>query len=123
MPESLMPEAARRIYRVLCNLAAVDGQVAASERAVLKAAQKDLGLADAEATTLEAEGRAGKELVVGEDEAERRRLMKDMLKVVAADGRLDAAEADRVRELAGKLGLDRQKLENMIMDRLMGKRR
>jgi len=103
--EALDAEAAARIYRVLCHLSAVDGEVDPRERVCLDAF-RDLHRIGAErAATLEAEGLRGEGLAVGPSARERTLLIRAMVDVAAADGRLDPAELERLREVAQVIGL------------------
>jgi tellurite resistance protein len=95
----------RRIYRLLCNLAACDGNVDPTERAVLDDVLEHFQIPQAEAKSLEAEGAAGSGLRIGKNPAERLFLLGSMIDVAAADGVLDPQEQRRLGQLAAKVGL------------------
>lgn len=118
MSAELTPAGARRIYRVLCQVAACDGSVAAAERDVLEATRARFGLSSEEAQALEAEGAAGEGLEIGEDAAERDALMTSMIEVVMADGRVDAAERKGLVRVAKQIGLTFQELQDKLLPHL-----
>lgn len=114
----LTPQGQRRIYRIMCNVAACDGSVAPSERALLEAAQGRFGLSAEEASALEAEGAAGESLEIGEEKSERDALISAMIEVAAADGRIDAAERKRLVRVAKQIGLTFQELQDQLLPHL-----
>lgn len=104
-PPSISEGGRRRIYRLLCNLAACDGSVDPTERAVLDEVLELFEIPAAEALSLEAEGAAGTGLRIGKNPAERSFLLGSMIEVAAADGVLDPHEQRRLKQLAAKVGL------------------
>lgn len=118
MSAELSPEARRRIYRVMCNVAACDGSVAAAERDVLQAALKRFEIGPVEAQALEAEGAAGQGMEIGEDKSERDTLITCMIEVVMADGRVDAAERKGLVRVAKQIGLTFQELQDQLLPHL-----
>jgi uncharacterized tellurite resistance protein B-like protein len=114
----LTPEGARRIYRVMSNVAACDGSVAASERDVLDAARARFGISPEDAQALEAEGAAGEGMEIGEEKSERDTLISCMIEVVMADGRVDGAERKRLVSVAKQIGLTFQELQDQLLPHL-----
>ena len=119
MPD-LSPLGARRIYRIMCNVAGCGGSIAPSEQAVLDAAAERYGINAEEAATLLAEGLGQGKLEIGEDPLEREALIAAMIDVAAADGRLDRAESKRLVQAAKEIGLSRDDLEAQLIPRLTG---
>ena len=115
MPAELSPEAGRRIYRIMSNVAACDGSVAAAERDVLQAAQARFGIGAEEAQALEAQGAAGEGMEIGEGKSERDTLISCMIEVVMADGRVDAAERKGLVRVAKQIGLTFQELQDQLL--------
>jgi hypothetical protein len=118
VPErSLSENGRRRIYRILCNLAACDGEVDANERRLLDAFREEHGLSPAEAQALEAEGRLGKDLPIGKNPAERELLLDAMIDVAAADGVLAPQEERRLRKIGKKMGIGKEELRDAVRGR------
>lgn len=120
MSTDLSSEGQHRIYRILCNLAGCDGHVDPSERRVLADTAREFGITPADAATLEAEGLASEGLVIGETEGERAELIRRMIDVAAADGRLDSAERKRLVRVAKEIGLGLTDRQAQLLPRLEG---
>lgn len=118
MSSDFTPDGARRIYRIMCNVASCDGSVDPAERTVLEQALARFGIESAEASSLEAEGLAGEALEIGEDKSERDLLITCMIDVAAADGRIDAAERKGLVRVAKKIGLSFQELQDQLIPRI-----
>lgn len=116
----LSPTGARRIYRIMCNVAACDGLIHPTERLVLEDAAKRFEIEAGEAKTLEADGVGGAGMDVGECESERATLITCMIDVAAADGRLDKAERKLLVQVARDIGLSREDLVEQIIPRMTG---
>lgn len=114
---SVSQNGVRRVYRVLCHLAACDGEVHPRERAVLEAFRQAFQIADAEGELLEGEGIGGDKLEVGGNPAERALLLDAMLDVAAADGKLAKAEEKRLIVFGELVGLRREALRKAILAR------
>ena len=114
---SVSKNGVRRVYRVLCHLAACDGEVHPRERAVLEAFRQAFQIADAEGELLEGEGIGGDKLEVGGNPAERALLLDAMLDVAAADGKLAKAEEKRLIVFGELVGLQREALRKAILAR------
>ena len=119
MNEQVGPEGLRRIYRVLCNLAHCDGDVADREREVLERYRSRFGLTPDEAQALEAGALDPKSLDVRDEPTERDLLIEGMIDVVAADRQLDKSEQARLEELFELLPVDTQTFMNQLMDKFM----
>jgi tellurite resistance protein len=113
----ISPNGARRIYRILCNLAASDGSIDPTEREVMESVREFFDLTQEECEALEAEGASGKGLRLGKNEAEREYLMGCMIDVAAADGVLAPQERRRVHKFGKAVGLDRDELERRLIAR------
>lgn len=109
---------ARRIYRVLCLVAACDGSIDPSEREVLADFVTRFGIAPEEAALLEAEGAAAKRLSVGKNPLERELMFQLMVDVAAADGELHKNEQKRLVTFADTLGISRAELRRRLDERL-----
>lgn len=96
----LSPDAARRVYRMLCFMAWCDGDLAQDEREVLQGYREELGLSDLEAAGLEAEGSEVEGLELGEDQAELEVLVDGLIDIAVADGKLVLDEQARLHRLA-----------------------
>jgi len=95
----------RRIYRLLCNLAACDGRIDPREWAILEDIKDHFLISSAEAMSLAKEGAEGRGLQIGKNPAERLFLLGAMIEVAAADGVLDPQEQRRLTKLAATVGL------------------
>ena len=109
---------ARRIYRVLCLVAACDGSVDPSEREILEDFVARFGIEPAEAALLEAEGAAAKRLSVGKNPLERELMFQLMVDVAAADGELHKNEQKRLVTFADTLGISRAELRRRLSERM-----
>jgi len=104
----------RRIYRVLWNLAACDGEIARGEVQLLEAFRVRHGIGREEARSLEREGRVGRALQVSQSEAERVVLANELIELAAVDGEISLAERRRILKLARLLRMDRAELDDRI---------
>lgn len=111
------PNGVRRILRVLWNLAACDGSIAPGEVKLLEDFRVRYGISRAEASALEAEGRAGRALQVARSQAERELLVSELIEVAAIDGVLSPAERRRILRLGTLLRLDRADLDRRLAER------
>jgi tellurite resistance protein len=109
---------ARRIFRVLCLVAACDGSVDPSEREILDDFVLRFGIRPEEAALLEAEGSAAKRLSVGKNPLERELMFQLMVDVAAADGALHKNEEKRLVTFADTLGISRAELRRRLGERL-----
>jgi uncharacterized tellurite resistance protein B-like protein len=116
-PDAISLGGARRIYRILANLAFCNGSIGASEREVLETVQEYFEIEAEEAESLEQEGRRGHGLRVGSGSAERSYLIGCMLDVAAADGVLDSEERRTLRTFAKAVGLRPRDLEEKLQER------
>ena len=104
----------KRIYRILCNVAASDGEVHPREREILEVNAALLGLTQEEMTSLEREGFAGQGLRVGKSPEERAFLMGAVIDVAVADGVIVRQERKRLLAFADLIGLPRSELERRL---------
>ena len=109
---------ARRIYRVLCLVAACDGSIDPSEREILDDFVGRFGIEPEEAALLEAEGSAAKRLSVGKNPLERELMFQLMVDVAAADGELHKNEQKRLVTFADTLGISRAELRRRLAERM-----
>jgi uncharacterized tellurite resistance protein B-like protein len=114
------PAGRRRVYRLLCHLAHVDGNVDAKEREALEAQRQQLLLDRAETDALEAEGKKGERLDLSKNPAEQKLLLDAMIEIVAADGALAHEEQRRIMEIAQLAGIPRQAVSERLLDLLTG---
>lgn len=112
---STSPDGARRVYRLLSNLAWSDGLYVPAERALLQGFRELHAISAAEAKALEAEGREGRGLRLGKDAGERELLLEAAVKLALVDGDLDMAEQMRLASFARVLGVE----EDRVMQRLL----
>ncbi|MGE0706566.1 MAG: TerB family tellurite resistance protein [Planctomycetota bacterium] len=111
------PRGLRRIYRLLWNLAACDGEIARGEVTLLEGFRVRHGISREEARDLAEEGRAGKNLEVGKDETEREMLVSELIELAAADGVLSPPERRRILKLGRLLDLGTDELERRLAAR------
>ena len=102
---------ARRIYRLLWNLAASDGDVNDDEERLLEQFRVTMGIDQAEATELRNEGLRGTNLQVGKSESERQLLLEQLIALAVADGDVSTAELKRLRSFASMLKVPPHALE------------
>lgn len=115
--EDVSPNGRSRIYRLLANLAACDGQVDPQERALLNGLAERLGLGATQVAILEEEGFAGRGLTVGRNPVERELLMLLLIEMSFADGVLDREEKRRLKAFADKIGIPRDELRRRLDER------
>lgn len=115
--EGVSHNGVRRIYRVLCNLAWCDGEVADLERALLEETRNRFRIEPYEAASLEAEGKEGNNLGVGRRDAERELMIDTMIDMVMVDGQLVAEEQERLIKFGVTFGLDQTALAKRIVAR------
>ncbi|RMG12105.1 MAG: hypothetical protein D6731_14540 [Planctomycetota bacterium] len=108
----------RRVYRVLAHLAWCDGELHASERALLDAFREVYGIRPDEAAALEAEGRQGGGLSVSKRGAERRLLIDSLIDMATADGVLASAEQERLLRFGRTIGLDEREIAARVVERV-----
>ena len=113
----ISPNGARRIYRILCNLAASDGTIDVTEREVLDDVAEYFDFDRAQSTALEEEGIAGTRLGVGANPTERAYLIGCMIDVAAADGVLAPEELERLNLFAEAVGLSSEELSQRLVAR------
>ncbi|MGE0712364.1 MAG: hypothetical protein AB7N76_01550 [Planctomycetota bacterium] len=115
--EEVSPEGRARVYRMLCTFAWCDGSVAPQEREVLKGYAQRMGL-EADAERLEAEGKQGVRLHLGDKGPELVLLVDAVLDVCIADRALVGPEQARLRRLASILQLDPADLARRLSARV-----
>jgi uncharacterized tellurite resistance protein B-like protein len=108
---------ARRIYRILCHIAACDGHVDATEREILDDFVQRFDVSAEDAKRLEDEGRSGKGFSIGKSLIERELLFELMVDVAAADGVLHKSEEKRLVIFANSVGISRERLRGRIQER------
>lgn len=106
----------RRVYRLLCHIAHCDHELHPKERALLERYRTRFAIGEAEAATLEGEGKR-KEIRMGRHPHEQHMLMWAMVDVAAADGRLERQEHKRLLKVAGAMGLPQAELVALIRRR------
>jgi tellurite resistance protein len=111
----LSPEGRRRIYRILCRLAACDHTIPECERRVLERYRAAFALDEVEARHLEAWQRAGGSLSVGDDALERDILAEGLIEVAAADGILDPNEHKMLLAFVGELDLPYEEFQERLL--------
>lgn len=115
--DALDPQAAERVYRILCLMAHVDGRLDPAERALLERYRQRLGVDPERAAELERQGIAGEELRIGRGAVERDLMLAGVLEVVAADGEIAATEEHELFELGRALKLPQAMIEEAILQR------
>jgi len=115
--EGVSHNGVRRIYRVLCNLAWCDGEVAELERALLEETRNRFRIEPYEAASLEGEGKEGKNLGVGRRDAERELMIDTMIDMVMVDGVLATEEQERLIKFGVTFGLNQEALAKRIVAR------
>lgn len=101
----LSPDAAARVYRILCHLSHCDGDVDPAERARLESLREQFGLDSEAAYGLEKESVRSSKLVLGDDPGEREFMLGAMKDLVGADGEIRDEERERLISLGKSLGL------------------
>lgn len=120
--EGVSHNGVRRIYRVLCNLAWCDGEVADLERTLLEETRSRFKIEPYEAASLEAEGKEGNNLGVGRRDAERELMIDTMIDMVMVDGVLATEEQERLIKFGVTFGLDQAALAKRIVARAGARR-
>lgn len=116
----LSPNGARRVYRLLCHVAAANGEVGPEELTVLSDFRKTNSIPEAEARELERQGRRAEGLRLSQRQDEQAALIEAMIDLMVADGEFDDFERLELLRLAERFGLHREKLEARIEARLVG---
>lgn len=113
-PREVTQNGVRRIFTILCNLAACDGAIQRVERKVLDNFCARFAVSDNEADQLEFEGIRGQGLRVGKNPAERALLLKYMLEVIASDAFLAPQERVRLYKFGASAGYTQQRLDEEL---------
>jgi len=108
---------ARRVYRLLCHIAAVDGTIDPRERVVLDEYRGRLGIQRDDAGRLMQEGVRGRAIEVGPGRLERALLLEGLLDVAAADGVLAVEEEAMLVQFAEVVGLPLAALHHALRTR------
>jgi tellurite resistance protein len=108
---------ARRVYRLLCHIAAVDGTIDPRERVVLDEYRGRLGIQRDDAGRLMQEGVTGRAIEVGPTRLERALLLEGLLDVAAADGVLAPEEEAMLAQFAEVVGLPLASLHHALRTR------
>lgn len=112
------PAGRRRVYRLLCHLAARKGEIGPKEREVLEQERVSLLVTREEADALEVEGREGTKLDLSKAAPEQRLLLDAMIDLVAADGVLEHEEQRRLLEIAVTAGIPKATVTERLLERL-----
>ncbi len=115
--------AARRAFASLVAAACVDGKVADAERAILARKAKELRLSDAEVEDYLQQGLQGKLTVaVPPTPLGKEALLEELIRMTAADGRVEQAERQLLMRFGTLLGMEAQELGQRVRDGLNRKR-
>lgn len=103
-------------FRFMAGVAVVDGKLDAAETAVLLKAAQELGVAldQAKAVLRELQDGAKASLKVPKDPAERAKLFRQLVDLVAADGEVDASELAFFQKIAPKFHLNELEVEDLL---------
>lgn len=115
---ALSANGARRIYRLLYNLAAADGVVDPVEEAYIEGFRRRHGIADDEAAAIAEAAREGRDLRVGKRPAERALLIESMVELAAIDGVLTPQEEKKLHKVAAAIGLPGEEIDRRLTDLL-----
>jgi uncharacterized tellurite resistance protein B-like protein len=103
------------LFRHILAMAAADGRMNESELRLLAARAAELGVSDVEFETALSEAASGNaRLTIPEDVQERRALLKDLIRMMAADGRLDPREKELFATVAAMMDLSNDDLHAVI---------
>jgi uncharacterized tellurite resistance protein B-like protein len=105
----------------LVVMASADGSLTEQEIALLIDRCSELGLAEEDLETAISFAMSGKaKLVFPLDRLEQNQMLSDLIRMMAADGRLSEVEKRLFALAAAKMGIERAALDEII-DRLVGK--
>jgi uncharacterized tellurite resistance protein B-like protein len=103
-------------YRILAAAAVINGEVPASEQVLLDRAATQLGLEPEEAEEILEQVRTGHKISkkdVPEDPKARRELLCHMIRLIGADGDVDADELRMLRKVAPLFELSEFEMEDL----------
>ncbi|HBP23411.1 MAG TPA: hypothetical protein DEA08_37240 [Planctomycetes bacterium] len=103
-------------FRILAAAAMADGGLGDAERPVLLMAAKDLGVPESEVEGILAEfaGKQDFEAEIPKSPAERGKVFKALVDLIAADGEIDEDEQKLFTRVAPKFGLNELEAEDML---------
>lgn len=110
-----------RIYRVLVHVSLADGEIHPSERKILQAARRKLGLKKEEIPALEEQAARGEGLQLSSDTNEGKLALSYLAQLIVADGVLHPDEARRLNRISEALGVP-QALVAKLLRKAMIKR-
>lgn len=102
-------------FRHLLAMAAADGRMNESELGFLSSRAVQLGVTDDQFESMLEQAIAGEvDLEIPTDQRERRRLLKDLIRMMAADGHLDQREKKLFAVVAASMQLSNDDLHQVI---------
>lgn len=103
-------------FRILAAAAMADGSLGETERPVLLSAARDFGIADYEVEEIihELSGSENAKAVIPTDSAERARVFRALIDLIAADGKIDKGEEALFMRVAPQFGLHELEAEDLL---------
>lgn len=111
-------------FRVLASIAIIDGTLDPTERPILEAAAREMGISDVEIEeTIEEVASGGKvTAAIPKDPGERAKLFRSLVDMVAADGTVDDHEMSFFKRLAPQFNLNELEVEDILHAATKGKK-